>query len=325
MQRLWRLTAVAILGASLSLFGGTKLSKAAISGYLTDVKECIKGGEQVNEIDKWGWTPLMWSVYYRHLPVTEYLLANGADPNIQATKAYGPMSPGATPLIIAVYSGLEDQTAALLDKGAKVDIADGFGMKAMDYANKFQFFAVADLLAGKGGSTGTPGGPKAAAGRPDFGKGVNAEPLGRGYTQIVLEEFTTTREIAKDYLSAIKECQASTLSTLTARKNFEKVALKVEGETAGEAALLVKVEVTELRITSGAARFWAGPFAGNSYARAKVKLVNAANGTVEREQLLTTENNAWAASWTMGASDHGIPQELGAMIAGYVTLVGSKK
>ena len=45
----------------------------------------------------------------------------------------------------------------------------------------------------------------------------------------------------------------------------------------------------------------------------------------EREQLLTTENNAWGAAWTMGSSDRSIPKDMGAIIAGYILTVGAKK
>jgi hypothetical protein len=112
---------------------------------------------------------------------------------------------------------------------------------------------------------------------------------------------------------------------LTDRKGFDKASMRVEGQALDRSTLLVKVEVTELRITSGAARFWVGAMAGNSYVHAKVTLVDGASGKVEREQLLTTENNAWGAAWTAGSTDRSIPRDMGAIIAGYVITVGGKK
>lgn len=322
-------TAILVLCGSLSVFGGTKLSKAVIADNLNDVKECIKSGESVNEIDKWGWTPLMWAVYNRNLVMTDYLLANGADPNIQAEKAYGSLTKGATALVIAGYYGLEDQAESLVNKGAKVGITDGNGKTAMDYAKQYEFTGVASILARKGGTSS--GSTKSAASsdssttKIDLGKGVDGTALGKVYSKVVLEEFTTTKEIAKDYLSSVVDCQTSALGVLSERKGFEKASLKTDGQALDRSTLLVKVEVTELRITSSAARFWAGAMAGSSYVHARVKLVDGATGKVEREQLLTTENNAWGASWTGGSSDRSIPKDMGAIIAGYVITVAGKK
>lgn len=330
MKGLARLTAILIVSSSLSLFGGTKLSRAVIADNLQDVKECLKSGENINEIDKWGWTPLMWAVYNRYFPITEYLLANGADPNVQAERAYGSMAKGVTPLVVAAYYGLERETSALVGKGAKVEIADGKGMTAMDYARQYEFHAVINILGRKGGA----GNGASRAGvsssvtsttKVELGPGVDGSALGKAYSKVVLEEFTTTKEIAQDYLSSVRECQMSALDVLTDRKGFEKAAMRVEGQALDRSTLLVKVEVTELRITSGAARFWVGAMAGNSYVHAKVTLVDGATGKVEREQRLTTENNAWGAAWTGGSTDRSIPRDMGAIIAGYVITVGGKK
>ena len=309
------------IGASVALHAGPGLIKAATKGKLDAVKEKIASGEGVNEVDKYGWTPLMWASYYQHLPVLEYLLENGADPNIQATAGNGQIAKGATALIIATYYGKEDLVAALVNKKAKVDITDDSGNTAANYAQQYNFATISEILAkGPGGATATSKATVAS-----LGKGVDATPLSKPYTTLVLETFTAKNEITKDYAYAVTDCQTNALAVILQKKGFEKAEMATAGKTYDDTTLLAKVEITELRITSGAARFWVGAMAGNSFVHAKVTLVDAATGRTEREQLLTTENNAWGASWTMGSSDRSIPKDMGAIIAGYILTVGGKK
>ena len=182
MRSFPRLAALLFLGGSLAISAaapaaGTGLSEAASAGDLEQVKARLAAGEDVNGFDKWGWTPLMWAVYDRHLALTEFLLERGADPNLQAQRSRRALAKGATPLIIA----------------------------------------------------------------------------------------------------------------------------------------------------SSAARFWGGVLAGRSYVHASVRLVDAASGKVEREQLLRTENSAWGATYTMGSTDSSLPMDMGRIIAGYVLTVAGRQ
>jgi ankyrin repeat protein len=131
---------------SVSVQAGTELSRAAIDGNLAAVKARIAAGENINEYDKWGWTPLHWAVYFRSLPVTEFLLEKGADPNIATTKGYRSMKAGCTPLIISGYYGLANFAEILLKHGAKVDLTDSSGIDALGYAKQFQFTDVVELI-----------------------------------------------------------------------------------------------------------------------------------------------------------------------------------
>jgi ankyrin repeat protein len=134
------------LAASATLHAGTSLSKVVIDGNLDATKAKIQAGENVNEYDKWGWTPLHWAVYYKYEIITEYLLSKGADPNLPATKSYSSLKVKATPLIITGYYGMLPFAEMLLKHGAKVDMADESGMKAADYAKQYEFTDVYDLL-----------------------------------------------------------------------------------------------------------------------------------------------------------------------------------
>lgn len=321
MRRTIPLALAFVLGVSLTLHAGPGLIKAATKGKLDAVKEKLEAGENINEPDSYGWTPLMWASYYQHLPVLAFLLEKGADPNIQATAGNGQIANGATALIIATYYGKEDLVSALVAKKANVNIADASGNTAANYAQQYNFATISDILAkGTGGAAAA-----AKATVASLGAGVDATPLPKAYTTVVLEEFTAKKEITTDYSYAVTDCQTNALAVILQKKGFEKAAMATAGKTYDDTTLLVRVEITELRITSGAARFWVGAMAGSSFVHAKVTLVDAASGMVEREQLLTTENNAWGAAWTMGSSDRSIPKDMGAIIAGYILTVGGKK
>ena len=124
----------------------TALSEAAMKGDLDKLKGLVEAGGNVSAFDKWGWTPLHWSVYYNKVPALIFLLDHGADPNLRATKSYGHIKPGSTPLAITAYYGYEEPMAALLKHRADRSIADSEGKVPLDYAVQFRFEACAALL-----------------------------------------------------------------------------------------------------------------------------------------------------------------------------------
>lgn len=140
--------AAVLLMVALSQLGcaSSGMSRAAINGDLHAVKQFASKGESVNTIDKWGWTPLMWAVYYGNFPVTKWLLDNGADPNIKTRETYGNYLPGTTALILAAAYGRDDAVKALLAKKADRSIVDRTGKTALDYAEQYQFDKVVSLL-----------------------------------------------------------------------------------------------------------------------------------------------------------------------------------
>jgi ankyrin repeat protein len=136
-----------ILAAGFAAHAGLPLCDAARNSDLTAVKARVAAGEDVNEVDGKGWTPLLWAVFYDSSPITEYLLAQGAHPDCQAGMGYHMIKQGCTPLILAGYYGLADCAEPLLKAGARLDPVDRGGFTAMAYAKEFKFTEVAALLA----------------------------------------------------------------------------------------------------------------------------------------------------------------------------------
>jgi hypothetical protein len=316
MKRTLQLALALALASSTALHAGAGLIRAATKGDLGKVKELVASGENLNDTDKYGWTALMWAAYYQYEPVLSYLLDNGADPNVQSTVATGSIQKGATALIIASYYGRAELVGPLVQKKAKVEIADASGNTAVDYARQYNFTEVLDILAK---TPGTAGGAKVY-----LPKGVDGTPLGKNYTTVLLTSYTTLPQLATDYPGATRECETGTLATLQELKAFEKSGMAGSVKSYNASTLLVKVEITDLRIASNAARYWGGAWAGASYVHARVTLVDGASGKVLREQLLTTENNPWGAAWTGGATDMSIPRDMGVIIARYIMAVVAK-
>ncbi|MCE5265564.1 MAG: hypothetical protein LLG97_18815 [Deltaproteobacteria bacterium] len=149
---------------------------------------------------------------------------------------------------------------------------------------------------------------------------VKETPLGKRYDRVVFQKFEYDPQVEKDYPGAVAECEKSALDATNAKKIFSSA--EREGSSAKSAGtLLIKTRVTNLRIVTGAARFWAGPWAGASDMSLQMKLVDAATGAVVREKELSTNNNPWAASWTWGSSDRSLPTDLGVMVAEYLAAI----
>lgn len=150
------LAAALILLAGMTLTGCASggLSEAAYNGNLAQAQTLVSHGADVNRHDRWGWTPLLWAVYYRHNAVARFLLENGADPNIPTAGEYGTVRRGSTPLIVAAYYGYAPAVRLLLEHGADPGKANDYGFTALMYAEEYGHEKTILLL--KSASPGKP-------------------------------------------------------------------------------------------------------------------------------------------------------------------------
>ena len=153
---------------------------------------------------------------------------------------------------------------------------------------------------------------------------VQDPPLVKPYRVIVVAEFETSAEIAKDYPNATQECQANAISALKEKKFYQAVESGKAPMARRDGTLLVKAKVTGMRIVSGHARMWGGAFTGSSFMEVDLVLIDAATNSVVREKKLSSANNSWAAAWVGGASDQSLPADTGRMLAEYVHSVMPK-
>ncbi|GHU77758.1 hypothetical protein FACS189462_0460 [Spirochaetia bacterium] len=101
----------------------------------------IKGGANVNEQDKKGWSALHYAINYEDVSLIELLLKNGANVDIQDVY-------GNTPLFRAVYNCKGDGTIIklLLSYGADKKLKDNDGISPYDLAYDIANFPVAQFL-----------------------------------------------------------------------------------------------------------------------------------------------------------------------------------
>ncbi len=151
------------------------------------------------------------------------------------------------------------------------------------------------------------------------------QKLTQKYDNILLSPFTIQPELAKDYPEAAKTLQKSMLAALRKEKSFKNVSTTEKGKPAKGKTLLVRADITNMRIVSDSARIWGGGFAGSSGIELDLKLIDAATKKVVRNEKMSSWNNAWAASWTFGSSDHSLLDDMGIILAKYVVESMPKK
>ncbi len=153
--------------------GATPLIAALLNFKFDAAKALIEAGADVNKWDWWGRTPLYAAADMNVVPqgarpdlpsmdettgldIATMLLDRGADPNIRLKNTPPPrnivydrgaddqaLTTGATPLLRAAYGGDLEMLQLLIDRGARIDIPNGYGLTP---------FAAA---AGSGGTRGS--------------------------------------------------------------------------------------------------------------------------------------------------------------------------
>ena len=130
------------------------------------------------------------------------------------------------------------------------------------------------------------------------------------YHNVIIAPITSK---VPDVGTAPAECAAALAAFLNQRGIFASVQLGAPVAVAD--TLAVEGEIQDVRIVSGAARVWGGALAGNSYMHIKVVIREASTGRPVFERLVQSENNAYAAAWTMGSNDRSLPSDVGQIVA----------
>jgi hypothetical protein len=149
-------------------------------------------------------------------------------------------------------------------------------------------------------------------------------PLAHRYSKLVFQGFAADSQISTDYPTALSECESAAMAAVISKNLFGAVEKEKEGVQYND-ALLVKGSVVNMRIVSGAARFWVGAMAGSSDMSMRLTFTDAATGTVTREKLLSTANNPFGAAWTFGDSDRSLPADMGRIIGEYIAAITPAK
>ena len=109
---------------------------------ITEVKNKIKNGADVNAVDEFGRTPLFWAIdYYNEnaLGIVRYLISQGADVNYVSNDGY-------TPLMRAVSKNKIGIVSVLLENGADIYHKNIFYENAIQIAYKKDYRDIYNLL-----------------------------------------------------------------------------------------------------------------------------------------------------------------------------------
>jgi hypothetical protein len=135
------------------------------------------------------------------------------------------------------------------------------------------------------------------------------------YQNIVFRNFTANPDV-KAPEGPLMECRTSAINYLEL-KNLFKAVEKDSDKSYDDPTLYVDVNITSLRIVSGAARFWAGAFAGRSNMNMDVKLIDA-DGNLVIDKELKGAPNAFASTWSFSRTDHSLPQKMGFLLGDFI-------
>lgn len=141
--------------------------------------------------------------------------------------------------------------------------------------------------------------------------------LPQRYQIIVVEPVAIPVGMVKKYPLAARTCQSSTIAALRAKKAFELVH-HTAPDKAASPVLLVRCQITDMRLTTRNNRLWAGSPANSSYINMDVQLVDAASQKILQEKQLSTISAAPASPKTATGGDSEITKAMGALLGEYV-------
>lgn len=126
------------------------LAEEAESGDEVSVSAWIKDGVDPDELDKYGYTPILNAAAMGRLQAVESLISSGADVNRP-----GPF--GFTPLHAAAQNGHREVVAVLLKAGSDVNSQNDDMDTAMHLALRAMHIEIVNMLLRNGGSSRIPG------------------------------------------------------------------------------------------------------------------------------------------------------------------------
>ncbi|MBU4029534.1 MAG: DUF4410 domain-containing protein [Proteobacteria bacterium] len=149
--------------------------------------------------------------------------------------------------------------------------------------------------------------------QPDQAAVPFVKKLAKQYDTLLFSPFTANAEIATGYPQAAKELQHSMMTTLQMEKQFKKIDIVSDNQPADGKTLIIKANITDLRIVNGAARFWGGAMAGSSGVELNLQLIDSATKKVIRDEKMSSWNNAFGAAWS--GSDNTLLDDMGKIVA----------
>ncbi len=148
---------------------------------------------------------------------------------------------------------------------------------------------------------------------------ARVDKLTRGdmrYQAVRVEPFTVAAKGVKekDPQAYLRKAQDTCVRVLIHSGLFDSVA-EGPAEDASEPTLVVRAELTGLKLVGGGAQQWLGTFAGKSAMKVRVTLVDAETGKVLKTVQVEQDEDTAVGPWSLGATDRSRPAEVGTRIA----------
>jgi hypothetical protein len=132
------------------------------------------------------------------------------------------------------------------------------------------------------------------------------------YHKVIVHPYAVDKSV-EDPGTAPLLCHQSTIDFLAQKRIFASLQ-EAPDAVADADTLTVDATVQSLRIVGGAARFWGGAWAGSSHMTLMVVAKDSTGATVG-ERAVGNDNNSMGAAWSGGATDRGLPGEVGTLVA----------
>jgi len=137
----------------------------------------------------------------------------------------------------------------------------------------------------------------------------------RQYENIIFRTFTAAPEVPNPD-GAMLDCTRSAMDHLQSKNVYKRVE-KQATASYPEPTLFVDLRLTDLRLVSGAARFWGGALSGRSHTKVMVKLTDAQSRVVAEQELFGAPN-AYGSAYSFGSSDRELPKNMGILVGDFV-------
>ena len=152
--------------------------KVSMAGDVEQVRAFVASGENVNVVDKYGKTPLIYAVQWQHSQVVQALLEANANVNFPGGEHK------TSPLIEAVIAGNEEIFSMLMkNENINYDLQDRYGRTALIWAAAKEKLSFVKALIAAGAHLDLIG----KDGEESLGKGESAVFAALGYKQVNLD------------------------------------------------------------------------------------------------------------------------------------------
>ena len=107
----------------------------------------------------------------------------------------------------------------------------------------------------------------------------------------------------------------------TLRAKLQPLLEKWKGAPAGDRSgtLVIEPQLVSLKIVSGGARFWAGPFVGDSSIDMDLLITDQSTGQQIAKPRITRSADAMTGSWSIGKSDQNLVDYIASIAYSYMT------